>query len=81
MSERYLYEKESIEGERSVLEVKLERSNIPKLEHKVMLLEEESREMKSDFYIKINSFVEEISVLKSKLQCKSLIILNTIYRV
>lgn len=70
MTERYLMEKESVENEKSVLEIKLEKSNIPKLENKVRLLEEESREMKSDFYIKINSFVEEISHLKSKLQRK-----------
>ena len=38
-----------------------------KLEKKVKLLEEERSEMKSDFYIKINSFVSEIDTLKSKL--------------
>lgn len=31
------------------------------------MLEEERSEMRSDFYIKINSFVEEISQLKEKL--------------
>jgi hypothetical protein len=46
--------------EKSQLEQKLEGSQIGKMERKVRTLEEENSVMKSDFYIRINSFVEEI---------------------
>ena len=38
-----------------------------KMERRVKLLEEERSEMRSDFNIKINSFVMEIDNLKTKL--------------
>lgn len=38
-----------------------------KLEKKVKMLEEERSEMRNDFYIKINSYSEEISMLKDRL--------------
>jgi hypothetical protein len=40
------------------------------MEKKVHTLEEENSVMKSFFYIKINSFVEEIDHLKSRLSSK-----------
>ena len=53
-----------------MLEQKLENNLATKLEKKVKILEEERSEMKSDFNIKIHSFVEEISHLKDKLSSK-----------
>ena len=53
-----------------MIQEKYEKSNAGKLENKVRILEEESRELKSDFYIKIHSYVEEISMLKDKLSRK-----------
>jgi len=41
------------------------------LEKKVHAMEEEREEMRSDFYIKINSFVDEIKQLKQRLSRKS----------
>jgi hypothetical protein len=51
----------------SRLEEKMEKSDVTRLERKMKMLEEERSEMKSDFYIKINSFVDEIKELKDKL--------------
>jgi hypothetical protein len=51
-------------NEKSLIERKFESSQGGKLVQKVKILEEERSEMKSDFYIKINSYQEEISVLK-----------------
>ena len=56
--------------EKSQLEQKFEGSQIGKMEKKVRTLEEENSVMKSDFYIRINSFVEEIDQLKHKLSSK-----------
>ncbi len=67
LSDQYQREKESVLSEKSRLEEKLEHTSVGKLEKKVKMLEEERSEMKSDFYIKINSFVSEIDQLKSKL--------------
>ena len=53
--------------EKSRLEDKFDTSLQARLEKRVRTLEEERSEMKSDFYIKINSFVSEIDTLKSKL--------------
>ena len=58
--------------EKSQLEQKFEGSQIGKMEKKVRTLEEENSVMKSDFYIRINSFVEEIDQLKHKLSSKHL---------
>ena len=70
LSEQYYQEKESIIIEKSQLEQKLECSQVGKIEKKVRTLEEENSVMKSDFYIRINSFVEEIDQLKSRLSSK-----------
>jgi hypothetical protein len=43
------------------------------LQKKVQILEEEKSEIKNDFYIKINSFMDEISILKNKLSSKILL--------
>ena len=60
-------EKYEVLNETTRLKEKLENSAAGQLEKKVKMLSEERNEMKSDFYIKINSFVEEISELKQKL--------------
>ena len=70
LSEQYYTERESILMEREQIQKKLETSDVSKLEQKVKRLEEERSEMKSDFYIKINSFVQEIDHLKGKLSRK-----------
>ena len=49
-----------MEAEKSRLEEKFDNSLQAKLERKVKMLEEERSEMRSDFNIKINSFVMEI---------------------
>ena len=46
--------------EKNNLLSKLEGSVAGKIEKKLRTLEEENSVMKSDFYIRINSFVEEI---------------------
>jgi hypothetical protein len=59
-SEQYYQEKESVIIEKNNLLNKLEASVAGKIEKKLRTLEEENSVMKSDFYIRINSFVEEI---------------------
>jgi hypothetical protein len=59
-SEQYYQEKESVIIEKNNLLNKLEASVAGKIEKKLKTLEEENSVMKSDFYIRINSFVEEI---------------------
>lgn len=66
-SEQYYQEKESVILEKNNLQSKLEASVAGKIEKKLRTLEEENSVMKSDFYIRINSFVEEIDQLKSRL--------------
>ncbi len=60
LSEQYYNEKESVILDKTNLQNKFETSNAGKLEKKLRTLEEENSVMKSDFYIRINSFVEEI---------------------
>ena len=60
--------------EKNNLLSKLEGSVAGKIEKKLRTLEEENSVMKSDFYIRINSFVEEIDQLKSRLSSKDLYI-------
>ena len=69
-SEQYYQEKESVILEKNNLQNKFEASNAGKIEKKLRTLEEENSVMKSDFYIRINSFVEEIDQLKSRLSSK-----------
>ena len=45
----------------------MENTDSSKLEKKLKVLEEEKSELKNDFYIKINSYMEEISMLRDKL--------------
>jgi hypothetical protein len=59
-SEQYYQEKESLIIEKNSLQNKFEASIAGKIEKKLRTLEEENSVMKSDFYIRINSFVEEI---------------------
>ncbi len=44
--------------------------DVSKIERKLKTLEEENSVMKSDFQIKICSYAEEVSVLKSRLSSK-----------
>ena len=52
------------------LQSKFEASNAGKIEKKLRTLEEEYSVMKSDFYIRINSYAEENDTLKSRLSSK-----------
>lgn len=72
-AERLRWQYSQLTEEKSVLESKLDNNLAVKLEKKVKLLEEERSEMKSDFQIKIYSFVEEISQLKDKLSSNNFI--------
>ncbi|CDW79559.1 UNKNOWN [Stylonychia lemnae] len=67
LKDQYYHQAESLLSEKSVLQDKLEQSDAMKLEKKVKMMEEERSEMRSDFNIKINSFVMEIDDLKTKL--------------
>ena len=78
-SEQYYQEKESVILEKNNLQNKFEASNAGKIEKKLRTLEEENSVMKSDFYIRINSFVEEIDQLKSRLSSKIFFHLIIIY--
>lgn len=51
----------------SVLEEKLQTHPNTKLEQKLKFIEEERNELKNDFYLKINNFIEEINSLKQRL--------------
>ncbi len=45
----------------------MDESQVGKLKQQVTQLEEERSELRNDFYIKFNSFSQEISGLKDKL--------------
>lgn len=63
----YYQERETLAHEKSQIQEKYEAMDASKLEKKLKMLEEEKNVIKSDYVIKMESFVEEISTLKQRL--------------